>query len=106
MWINLKEMFVTKPKWFKDAPILFVVFVPMLSALVRNGEIVINPDFMPIRLLRSVVFVGITEEIVFRGFMLNAQLQKMKLWSAIALNQVLFVLIHFPIWIYQRVKDV
>ena len=101
MWISLKEMFTTKPKWFKEAPILLIVFVPILSAFLRHGEIAVHPDFVPVRLIGSVILVGITEEIVFRGFLLNALLKKMKLWYAIALNEVLFVLIHFPIWIYQ-----
>lgn len=101
MWIGLKEMFATKPKWFKDAPLLLVVFIPILQAFIANGEITIHPDFTPTRLIGGVVFVGITEEIVFRGFLLNALLKKMKLWFAIALNEALFVLIHFPIWIYR-----
>ena len=100
MWIGLREMFTTKPKWFNDAPILLVVFVPILSAFLRHGGLYICPDFEPTRLIGAVLFVGITEEIVFRGFLLNALLKKMKLYPAIALNEVLFVLIHFPIWIY------
>jgi len=103
MWIGLKEMFTTKPKWFKDAPIILVLvlIVPILQALVHGGGIAIDPDFNPVRLIGTVFFVGITEEIVFRGFLLNATLKKMKLWSAITLNAVLFYLIHIPIWIYQ-----
>ena len=100
MWMGLKEMFTTKPKWFKDAPILLVVFTPILSALVRQGGLYIDPDFVPARLIGAVLLVGITEEIVFRGFLLNALLKKMKPYPAIAMNEVLFVLIHFPIWIY------
>jgi len=103
MRIGLKEMFTTKPKWFKDAPIILVLvlIVPILQALVHGGGIAIDPNFNPVRLIGTVFFVGITEEIVFRGFLLNATLKKMKLWSAIALNAVLFYLIHIPIWIYQ-----
>jgi membrane protease YdiL (CAAX protease family) len=100
MWIGLNEMFTTKPKWFKDAPILLVVFAPVLSAFLRQGGLYIDPEFVPARLIGAVLLVGITEEIVFRGFLLNALLKKMKLYPAIAINEVLFVLIHFPIWIY------
>jgi membrane protease YdiL (CAAX protease family) len=101
MWIGLKEMFITKPKWFKDAPILLVIFIPFLRAIIFNGGLAVNPDFQPIRLIGSVILIGVTEEIVFRGFFLNTMLKKMKLWSAIVLNGILFVVIHYPIWIYR-----
>ena len=101
MWIGLKEMFTTRPRWFKDAPILLIVFAPLVRAVFLNRGLAISPDFEPVRLIGAVLFVGITEEIVFRGFLLNALLKKMKLWPAIALNEVFFVLIHFPIWIHQ-----
>lgn len=100
MWIGLKEMFITKPKWFKDAPILLLVFVPILQVLLHNHAIAIDPNFNPSRLIGGVLFVGITEEIVFRGFLLNVFLKKLEMKRAIAVNEVLFVLIHFPIWIY------
>ena len=102
MWISLKEMFTNKPKWFKWAPILpLILLVPILQALVFSGGISIRPDFVPIRLIGVVVFVGVTEEIVFRGFLLNTFLKRMKMWKAVALDAVLFYLIHLPIWIYQ-----
>jgi membrane protease YdiL (CAAX protease family) len=102
MWIGLKEMFVTKPKWFKGALVLpLVMLYPLASALILTGEIAIRPDFMPIRLIAVVILVGITEEIVFRGFLLNAFLKRMKTWQAIALDAVLFYLIHIPVWLYQ-----
>jgi len=100
MWISLKDMWTNKPRWFKDAPILLIVFVPLLRSFIFNGGVVIDPDFHPTSLIGSVLFVGVTEEIVFRGFLLNALLKKMKTYPAIALNEVLFVLIHFPFWIY------
>ena len=102
MWISLKDMFTTKPKWFKDAPILAViVIVPLFQALFRGGGFAIDPNFVPSRLIGAVIFVGITEEVVFRGFLLNTFLKRMGMWRAIALDAVLFYLIHIPIWIYQ-----
>ena len=47
----------------------------------------------------GVLFAGITEEIVFRGFLLNRMLKLMRPWVAIVLNAVAFLVIHFPIWI-------
>ena len=100
MWISLKEMFTNRPKWFKQAPILLLVFVPLIQPLVVNGGLSIRTDFQPVSLIQGVLFVGVTEELVFRGFLLNAFLKKMKIIPAIALNEVLFALIHYPIWIY------
>ena len=101
MWVSLKEMFTTKPRWFKETPILLVVFVPFIQALLAFGQIAIHPDFIPVTLIESVIFAGITEEIVFRGFLLNVFLKKMKAQNAIALDAALFTLIHYPIWIYR-----
>jgi len=101
MWISLRDMFTTNPKWFKSAPILLLgVVVPLINALVLHGEIRIRPDFVPMTLIEGVMMVGITEEIVFRGFLLNAFLKKMKPWKAVLLDAILFALIHYPIWIY------
>jgi len=101
MWIGLKDMFTTKPKWFKGAPLLLLVFAPILQSLLHRGTIAIHPNFEPTSLIGAVVFVGITEEIVFRGFLLNAFLKRMKMQYAIALDAVLFLFIHYPIWIYR-----
>ena len=98
MWLGLKEMFTNRPVWFKDAYILLLIFAPLLRAGIFNG-FALNPDFEPVRLIGSVVFVGVTEELVFRGFLLNTFLKRMKIPYAIALDAVLFLLIHYPIWI-------
>jgi membrane protease YdiL (CAAX protease family) len=101
MWISLKEMFTNKPQWFSEAPILAIVLIGIpLRAWVTFGKLAINPDYIPATMIGAVIFVGITEETVFRGFLLNAALKKMQLWPAIALNAVLFTLIHYPIWIH------
>ena len=47
----------------------------------------------------SFIFVGITEEFVFRGFLLNVTLTEKNKPFAIAVNSILFLCIHFPIWI-------
>ena len=37
MWISLKEMWTNKPRWFKDAPILLIVFVPLLRSFIGSS---------------------------------------------------------------------
>lgn len=112
MWISLKEMFTSKIQWSRDYYILLVIILIPIAQFIRaglaSGEFGFNPDIVPIRLVGAVLFVGITEEIVFRGFLLNAFLKKMKMEYAIALDAVLFTLIHYPIWIYRgfEVSDI
>jgi len=75
MWINFKEMFTNKPRWFKSAPLLLLVFYPLANALFVHGEIAVRPGFEPLSLIQGVMFAGITEDIVFRGFLLNTMLK-------------------------------
>jgi len=103
--ISLKEMFTSKLQWSRDylfaIVIIALLVVRPIHGWIIYGELGISPNLVPIRLVGAVLFVGITEEIVFRGFLLNAFLKKMKTPYAIALDAVLFTLIHYPIWIYR-----
>ena len=108
MLIGLKEMFTNKIQWERDSLILFMVVAIPIGRAIRAwmfaDEFVLNPDIVPIRLVGAVLVVGITEEVVFRGFLLNAFLMKMKVPYAIALDAILFTLIHYPIWIYRGLE--
>ena len=113
MKIGLKEMFTSKLQLWSRDYLFAVAFIGILvarpiHAWTLYGELGISPNFAPIRLVGSVLFVGITEEVVFRGFLLNAFLKKMKMQYAIALDAILFTLIHYPIWIYRgfEVSDI
>jgi membrane protease YdiL (CAAX protease family) len=100
--IGLHEMLTTKPKWFINVSVLLLAaLVPLIEALVLHGAIRIRSDFTPAMLIGTVAFVGITEEVVFRGFLLNALLKRMKLWPAVMINAALFSLIHYPGYISQ-----
>lgn len=59
--------------------------------LLEGGGI---PYFHPIFLLFAVC-AGVTEELLFRGFLLNSHLAVMPPVAAIALNSLLFLLIHY-----------
>jgi membrane protease YdiL (CAAX protease family) len=103
MWIDLKTMITTRVRWIWCILILAVFFIYAAArAWLSFGEIAIHADFNPVSLITTVIFVGITEEVVFRGWLLNATLKSMKAWCAVLLNAALFALIHFPIWIYHE----
>lgn len=99
--IKLKEMFTTKVKWIRYLPIfaLFTVFI-LTSHYMVHHSLKISPDFGASTIV-IILSVGLTEEMVFRGWLLNATVSsdKDKQWQAIALNAVMFMLIHFPTWI-------
>lgn len=46
------------------------------------------------------LLAGITEEIVFRGLILQELNKRFVFWQANAITALLFLLIHYPIWIY------
>ncbi len=98
--IGLKEMFTAKVKWLYYLPV-FLIFVlyPIISAYLRNGSLTLRSDFGMVKII-SYTFVGITEEMVFRGWLLNSMTDKDKKypWGAILLNSLFFVAIHIPTW--------
>ena len=99
--ISLKEMFVTKVKLVRYLWVyaFLAVYVLLGGFFVPGGlSFVINSDSMII-----VLFVGITEEMVFRGWLLNATVRDMPQWLAILLNSLLFLAIHFPRWIQEGI---
>ena len=102
MWISLKEMLKNKVKWWHYISVLIAFFIyNLVSAWISFGKVEIHQNFVPTSLIGMVLFVGVTEEAVFRGWLLNALLKKTEIWHAILLNAFLFILIHYPIWIYK-----
>lgn len=73
----------------------------MIASFVGYGTIRVYPRFQMSTLVSTVLLVGITEEAVFRGFLLNALLRKWARWQAIVMVSILFVLVHFPSWYMQ-----
>ena len=98
--IGLKEMFVTKVKWWRYLWVyaLLIAWV-LLGGLRSDGlSFVIDPDTLLI-----VLFVGITEEMVFRGWLLNATAGELPGWLAILINAAMFLLIHFPRFVQEGI---
>ncbi|MDO5539704.1 MAG: type II CAAX endopeptidase family protein [Eubacteriales bacterium] len=96
--IQSKSSFSVEVKWLRVLPILFLFTAfHIISACVQHGKISIDSSFRITDILIA-VSVGISEEMVFRGWLLNVCLHDKK-WVSIIENAVLFLLIHFPVWI-------
>ncbi len=103
VYITLKEMFTAKVNWLKYLPvyIIFTVWV-LAGSFLSNGKLEISGGF-GIDDIIIVIFVGLTEETVFRGWLLNAMFRENKKWLYIMINAAMFLAIHFPTWIFQGV---
>ena len=98
--IGLKEMFTAKVKWLKFLPVfLLFVLYPLVTSYLKKGALTLSNDFGTKEII-IYSFVGITEEMVFRGWLLNATVgrEQQNKWKAILLNSVMFVAIHIPTW--------
>lgn len=101
--VSLKEMFSFKINWLKYLP-LFILFTLYLlgGAILQNGKLEISSNFGLDDII-VFLFVGITEELVFRGWLLNITISEDKKWRYIFINAIMFLAIHFPIWIQEGV---
>jgi len=99
--ISLKDMFTNTVDWLKHLPIFLVfTFYILFSDYIQNGSIAISSGFKYTDLI-IVLFVGLTEELVFRGWLLNATIKgksEDKMYIPMLINAILFLLIHFPKW--------
>jgi membrane protease YdiL (CAAX protease family) len=103
VYITLKEMFLSKVNWFQYLPVFIFFTLYILSgAILQNGNLVVSSEFGFDNVV-GLLFVGITEELVFRGWLLNLTVNEGKKWLPISINAIMFLAIHFPIWIRQGV---
>lgn len=103
VFITLKEMFSSKVNWLKYLPVFILFTVYLLGgAILQNGRLTVSSSF-GLEDVFSLLFVGVTEELVFRGWLLNVTCKEKNKWRYILLNALMFLVIHFPIWIQQGV---
>ena len=53
--------------------------------------------------LNTVLMAGLAEEIVFRGVILQELNKRITFWKANLITALLFLVIHYPIWIYKDI---
>lgn len=83
--------------WIFPAFAAYIIF----GILIHGGTPGISSSFGAAEII-TVIFVGITEEVVFRGWLLNATVGRHEN-TAIAINSVMFLAIHFPRWICEGI---
>ena len=100
--VNLKDMFKWKKEYNKYL-LLFPAFLAyiILGIVLHGGKLTLSSDFGLDDII-TVLFVGVTEEFVFRGWLLNATVKRNEN-AAVAVNALMFLAIHFPIWICEGV---
>ena len=97
--ITFQEMFTAHIDWLKYMPIYIVLTVYVLAgSILHHGKPEIVSSFGVDKII-IVLFVGLTEEMVFRGWLLNFTIRENKKWLSIIANAILFLAIHFPKWI-------
>lgn len=103
VYVNLKDMFANKVKPLKFLPV-FIIFTAylLIGAVFEKGGLHISSEFGLCE-ISVVLFVGITEEMVFRGWLLNMTVNENKKIMPVIVNSFMFLLIHFPIWIYEGI---
>jgi uncharacterized protein len=85
-------------RWFVIPLVLLVIY------LVLANIVIFKQPFFHIKSgfsewLNAVIFAGMIEEFLFRGFFLNKLASRMKFWRANLVTTIMFILIHYPLWL-------
>lgn len=105
-----KFMFVKKDRIFsfdlKETGFIIMMLIftlfHVVSAFVQNGGISVSDSFRASDIIIA-CSVGISEEMVFRGWLLNSALNDKNKYTVVTINSLLFLAIHFPVWIREGV---
>ena len=94
-YLGLRHNIKNGLKWTFYVSLLFISYFIILNLTILHNNLDFQIGFN--ELLNTVLLVGITEEIVFRGFLLKKLMNSFKFWIANAITSLLFVSIYFPI---------
>lgn len=95
--VGMKDLFLHKICWRPTVVILFLITAyAVLGMLVNHGGFWINPDILLAQELPKFLVVGFAEEIVYRGWGMNAFMAFVSARKANILSSVYFVVLHFP----------
>ncbi|MGF9977994.1 CPBP family intramembrane glutamic endopeptidase [Viridibacillus arvi] len=98
-YLGLRHNFSNGLKWIGWASLVFISYFVILNFTILDNNVDFRIGFN--EWLNTILLVGITEEIVFRGFLLRKLMDSFKFWIANTITSLLFISIHFPIWFYK-----
>lgn len=75
---------------------LIVLYHVIRNYIMGDGKFDFNIDLYT--WIHRIILIGLTEEVVFRGFILQKLQEEIRFRYANAISSILFVLIHFPKW--------
>ncbi len=102
-FVPFKEMFAAKVDLLKSLPIFIAFTVYLLAgSILKNGSLSVSDRFGMDKVI-IVLFVGLTEETVFRGWLLNVTIRGDQKWRYVIVNALMFLAIHFPRWIHEGI---
>ncbi|HDX9589888.1 TPA: CPBP family intramembrane metalloprotease [Bacillus pseudomycoides] len=114
IWLYIKYYLHTNPlKYLKmengNKGIFWGIFLSLLLGLYFTFKVyILNDQSFHFKLslnnyMNGILLVGITEEIVFRGFIFQELNKILSFWKANIITSFLFLIIHYAIWIYDGV---
>jgi membrane protease YdiL (CAAX protease family) len=93
----------TRGKWGSILAWLAAFTIVMLgSASIQAGVMPHAPTAGWLVLILTNIVTPVSEEIMFRGFILNKLMDRTRFWRANLISSILFVAIHIPYWWYAR----
>lgn len=98
-YLGLRNHFKSGLKWAGWFSLALIAYFILLNLTLLKNEIELQLGFN--ELLNTVLFVGIIEEIVFKGFLLRKLMDSYRFWIANTISSLLFVSIHFPYCFYK-----
>lgn len=99
MFIKKEEMYLLNKKcWIAVPMMLLLAIYIIINEYLVNGKLEINESF-GINTVVEVLSIAAGEEMVFRGLFLSAILRDKKKYLSVFINSLLFLAIHFPVWI-------
>lgn len=102
-FVPFKEMFAAKIDLLRSLPIFIAFTVYLLAgSILKNGSLSVSDRFGLDKII-IVLFVGLTEETVFRGWLLNVTIRADRKWRYVIVNAFMFLAIHFPRWIHEGI---
>ena len=99
MFSKKEEMYSLNKKCWISVPLMLLFTIYIIgNEYFINGKLAVSESF-GIHTVIEVLSIAIGEEMVFRGLFLNAALRDKKKYLAVFINALMFLAIHFPVWI-------